>query len=208
MLRITPLLRRTVLVTALLATLGCQAPAAPAKSTSSDPLQTGRAVLANELRPTGERVLKARILVHAPPKVVWDMVHEERHHNPDLEYSRIVEQRSPVEAVLEEKFIQLPLIGTATCLIHMTEVPLQRIDYKMTRSDRFKAMDGSWVLTPAENGTSTILELSSHLEMGLAIPHMFLDGVASKKLEKRVMHVRDLSEQQSRLAAGSPHGQS
>jgi len=151
----------------------------------------------------GNTWVKARVLVKAPPEVVWYSVHEERKHDPDLAYSKIIEEHADKnECTLEQKFVLIPVIGSSVCLMNNTEVPLQRIDYKLIKSDRFKAMEGSWVLTPCEDGKATLLELSSHLDLGLPVPKSFMNSVASKKLERRLSHVKTMAEgMHSRVAA-------
>lgn len=134
-----------------------------------------------------------RIVINAPPKLVWDTVHEERKKDPDLAYSKVLEQGEN-ECRLEQKFVLIPVIGTAVCEMHNSEVPYSRIDYKLLKSDRFKAMEGSWVLTPADDGRQTILELSTHLDLGLPVPKGMMTNVTSKKLVKRLGNVKRMAE--------------
>jgi hypothetical protein len=165
-------------------------------------LSRGDAVVSTE-KPNGKHISRARILVKAPPAMVWHAIHEERHKNPDLAYSKVVAGgENQAESVLEEKFVLLPVIGTATATLKMNEAPIHRIDFKLVKSDLFKAMEGSWVLTPAADGRHTILELSSHMQMSFAVPSFVLDGITSRKLERRVSHVRDMAEKQAQIANG------
>lgn len=148
----------------------------------------------------------AKILIKAPPKLVWETVHEERKNDPDLAYSKILEQGEN-ECRLEQKFQLIPVIGTAVCQMHNAEVPLQRIDYKLLKSDRFKAMEGSWILTPAEDGKHTFLELSTHLDMGVPVPGPLMNSVTTKKLARRLGNVKKMAEQHhARIAAGQQPG--
>ena len=135
----------------------------------------------------------AKILINAPPKVVWDTVHEERKNDPDLAYSKVLQQGEN-ECRLEQKFQLIPVIGTAVCEMHNSEIPGQRIDYKLLKSDRFKAMEGSWVLTPTDDGKHTVLELSTHLDMGIPVPGPLMSSVTSKKLAKRLGNVKKMAE--------------
>lgn len=137
--------------------------------------------------------IASKILIKAPPEVVWYSVHEERKHDPDIAYSKVLEQ-GVNEQKLEQKFCLLPVIGSATCVMHHTEVPNQRIDYKLLKSDHFKAMEGSWTFTPAENGKATILELSTHLDMGVPVPKMLFNNLTQKKLDKRLAHIKEMAE--------------
>jgi hypothetical protein len=159
------------------------------------------AVVSSEQRPNGHKWTKARILINASPHVVWDTVHEERKRDPDLSYSKILSQESETQATLEQKFALIPIIGTAVCVMKNVEVPFERIDYNMVRSDRFKALEGSWVLVPGSEPNETYLELSSYVDMGLPIPRGMVDGVTAKKLQRRLANVKTMAEAaQTRLA--------
>ena len=166
--------------------------------------KTGRKVqVSAEERQGGKVWYKGKVLVNAPAEVVWQTVHDERQHNPDLEYSKILSQTNN-SCVLEQKFCLLPVIGSATCVTDHTEVPLKRIDYKLVKSDRFKEMEGSWVLTPTEDGRCTTLELSSHMDMGFPVPKPFMNAIATKKMERRLVHIRQMAESTPHLAAQKP----
>jgi hypothetical protein len=142
---------------------------------------------------TGHNRLVARILIHARPEIVWNTVHSERQKDPDIAYAKVLSQENN-QLTLEEKFVLLPVIGTAKCIMKDIEVPNERIDYQLVESDHFKAMEGSWVLTSCDDGKSTILELSSYLELGFPVPRMVLDNITSQKLQKRVTNIKTLSE--------------
>ncbi len=142
---------------------------------------------------SGKPRVRASITIKAPPEVVWDAVHEQRKSDPELAYSKVLRQ-GVNEATLEQKFMVIPVIGSAVCTMNTQEVPNRRIDYQMVKSDRFKAMEGSWVLTPSADGKSTTLELSSHVDLGLPVPRGMMNGVTQKKLERRLAHVRELAE--------------
>lgn len=163
-------------------------------------LNKGNAVISTEERPAGNRFVKARILINASPETVWSSVHEERKSDPDLAYSRVLSQEKDT-LMLEQKFVMLPVIATAICVMSNHEVPLERIDYKLIRSDRFKAMEGSWILTPHNSGRSTILELTSYLDIGAPIPRVLIDNVTARKLERRLSNVKTMAERAERQLA-------
>jgi len=156
-------------------------------------LLRGQPVVTNEKKASGRRWVKARILINARPDVVWHAVHEERKSDPDLAYSKVISQDQN-RVTLEQKFAFLPVIGTATCLMVDEEVPNERIDYKLLKSDHFKAMEGSWVLTPHLDGNHTLLELSTYLEFGIPVPRALMDTVTAQKLQRRLTHVKQMSE--------------
>jgi hypothetical protein len=162
--------------------------------------ESEKVVVSSEQKPNGHRWVKAKILIKACPHVVWETVHEERKKDPDLAYSKVLTEGKN-HATLEQKFALIPLIGTATCVMSNREVPLERIDYEMISSDRFKAMEGSWVLSPGTDPNSTYLELSTYCDIGVPIPRPMIEGVTTKKLQRRLGHVKEMAEStQIRLA--------
>lgn len=173
----------------------------------TDRLLSGNSVIStNERTTSGDRAVKARILIMAPPSIVWDSVHKERSHDPDIEYSKVIERQDENKSTLEQKFVLLPIVGSATCLMSNDEIPLQRIDYRLLKSDRnFKAMDGSWVLSPYNDGRSTILELTVHLQLSFPIPQAIVDSFSARKLDKRLHNVKDTAETAEKVAQQDHH---
>lgn len=161
---------------------------------------------AAEAKPTsGRAAAAAAILIKAPLKIVWRAVHAERTQNPDVSYSRIIEERGNTKTI-EQKFINIPILGSVMATTRQVEDPsMRRIDYELVKSDKFKALDGSWELTPMEGGRSTMLRLSSHLDVGVPFSGFFIKSATQKKLEKRIANVKQLAEkEQARIAAGGP----
>lgn len=163
-------------------------------------LNSGDVVVGTQQKPSGRRWVAAKIQIKATPQVVWDAVHEERKTDPDIAYSKVLEEGKN-ELTLEQKFQLIPVIGTSVCVMKNTEVPGKRIDYYLLKSDRFKALEGSWVIQPTEDG-HTILELASYIDMGVPAPRSIIESVASKKLERRLDNVRKAAEKvQAQIAA-------
>jgi hypothetical protein len=163
-------------------------------------LDDGQTVVGSDDRPNGHRWVTAKILINACPHVVWDTVHEERQRDPDLSYSKVLGTQDN-QATLEQKFCLLPLFGTATCVMHNVEVVNERIDYDMVSSDHFKALEGSWILTPGRDASSTYLELESYCDLGLPIPRPMIDGITTRKIQRRLANVKVMAEAaQTRLA--------
>ncbi|MBP7862167.1 SRPBCC family protein [bacterium] len=145
--------------------------------------------------------VQAKVVIDAPPNVVWDTVHDERKKDPDLAYSKVLSQKDN-HAVLEQKFQLLPILGTSVCKMSNDEVPGKRIDYKLLHSDRFKAMEGSWVLNPIDNGKKTELVLSTHIDLGFPAPESMMNNATGKKLQRRLGNVKAMAERvQSQVAA-------
>lgn len=178
------------------------AEAADGNKTNCQKTTRKEAVISTEQQSNGHRWVKAKLLIKANPHIVWETVHEERKRDPDLEYSKVLSQDATTnQATLEQKFAMIPIVGSATCVMRNIEVPFERIDYNMISSDRFKAFEGSWVLSPSADPNETYLELSSYCDMGLPIPRMMVEGVTAKKLQRRLANVREMAEaSQTRLA--------
>lgn len=139
----------------------------------------------------------AHIKIEAPLSVVWRVVHEERKHDPDLAYSKVISEGNN-EFLLEQKFDLIPVIGTSVCQMQQKETPDTRIDYKLIKSDRFKVMEGSWVLVPSADHNSTTLELTTTLDLGMPVPRNIINHVTLKKLERRLHHIKQMAEKECR----------
>ncbi len=146
----------------------------------------------SEVVPKHHRI-SAHIHIKAPVESVWQAIHEERNSDPDMIYSKVINQYGN-ESQLEQKFQYLPLFGHATCVLKNVEIPNQRIDYWLLQSDRFKAMEGSWILTSLDAGKTTMLELSTYVDLGIPLPRIFLDQITSMRLEKRIANVKKMAE--------------
>lgn len=154
-------------------------------------------------RQAGGNSMAASIHIHATPEVVWRAIHEERSHDPDLAYSKVLSQNG-AEVTLEQKFAILPVIGTAVCVMSNKEVENHRIEYKLLKSDHFKAMEGSWEITPLDSNRCSELTLTSYVDLGLNVPRMFMDDITSKKLQRRLSNVKKAAEtEQSKVASES-----
>lgn len=127
-----------------------------------------------------------RIEVNAPTKSVLEAIRKERDATI---HSRHLVSCDGTHAVIREKLENVPLYGNVDCLWQENEISSERIDYTLLKSDKFKAGFGSWVLKPADDGKSTILELSSYMDTGLCLPfasemtRMAGHGNARKRLE-------------------------
>jgi hypothetical protein len=143
----------------------------------------------------------AQVLINATPRVVWKAVHQERDHDPDIGYSRVISKDGDFQ-VLEQQFIGIPIFGKVVAVTKQREVPFSRIDYSLVNSDKFKALEGSWLLTPVDGGKHTMLQLSSALDVGLPFSGAFVKNATKKKVVQRVENVKRAAEaEQANLAA-------
>lgn len=132
-----------------------------------------------------------KVDINAPAQAVWDAVHTERSNDPDISYSKVVEQKGN-RVLLEQKFNTIPIVGEATCLMVQEETPMKRIDYKMVRSDKFKEMYGSWIIE--ENPTGVSLSLQSVLDTGLPYARGVTNTFLQKKIDARLARVKTAAE--------------
>ncbi len=136
--------------------------------------------------------VRGKVDIKAPPNIVWDAVHKERAEDPDLSYSKVLETNGD-KVMLEQKFKGMPIIGEATCLLEQEETINKRIDYKLVRSDKFKELSGSWILTAKPNGV-TSLELQSRLHTGLPFSEAIINHVLKGRINKRLERVKASAE--------------
>ncbi|MBY0357574.1 MAG: SRPBCC family protein [Candidatus Obscuribacterales bacterium] len=107
-----------------------------------------------------------KTLVKAKPDVVYEAIRHAHENNSDS--CRVLSQTKNT-CLVEEKFDGLPIIGNAKCIYEEFYRSPSTIDYRMRSSDKFKAFEGSWSLTPQANG-ETLVELRSYIDTGLRIP--------------------------------------
>lgn len=154
----------------------------------------------------GKAQASAQIQIKAPPKVVWRAIHAERTQNPEVAYSKIIGESGNTKTI-EQQFINIPILGKVTAVTRQIEDPNKRIDYHLLRSDKFKALEGSWELQPAAGGKETMLKLSSRLDVGVPFSGMFIKSATKKKIERRIANVKKIAEkEQARLAAAGEDG--
>lgn len=137
--------------------------------------------------------VSSRILIKAPVEIVWKMVHEERETAPNLVYSKLHKEDANL-LVFEQKWTIVPFLAATTCVISENETPYKRIDYKVIKSNQFKAMEGAWIFTPVDNGSATELELTTHLELRRIAPMKIVNALAKKKIAQRLAHIKELAE--------------
>jgi hypothetical protein len=149
--------------------------------------------------------VSSSVLIKAPVSVVWETIKRQRELDPDMEYSKTL-SRSGNQAIIEQKFTGLPVWGSTTNVIQEQETPFSRVDYQLVKSDKLKALEGSWVLAPADNGGSTRLSLSSRLDVGIPFTGGIAKKVASRMVTKRLTNVKALAEQTQRKLVESGKG--
>lgn len=145
---------------------------------------------------------KSSLLIKAPPEVVWSAILDVP-ESDDMAYSKQLERKGNV-AIIEEKYVKLPIIGDAIAVIKQTEDPYKRIDYELVRSDKFKALEGTWVLTPMDNGKHTLVELSSYTDAGVPIPRFIIDITTKQRVKGRLQEVQTFIQKSQHRVSSAP----
>lgn len=111
-------------------------------------------------------------------------------------------------AVLEETFEKLPIIGEAVCTYEERYDPCKSIEYKMLKSNRFKAFEGAWHLSPAEDGRGTVVQLSSYVDAGLPVPfaRQITNMQTAKDIHERLHAVKSSAEEHRVSSSGQSAG--
>ncbi len=111
----------------------------------------------------GQEGVKSSIVVHAAPRLICEAINDPNNFVAMRELSGHGNR-----CVFEETFFHLPVIGDARCQYVQTVTPFQRVDYHMTRSDKLRAFEGYWTITPA--GDRAVVELYTLVDTGIRLP--------------------------------------
>lgn len=109
--------------------------------------------------------VSAKIEVHACAETVIDAIHHLRQDEP-LGVKML--SHSGHESTIEETFEGLPIVGRAKC-VYKEEYSPHRVDFHMVESDKLKAFDGWWKLTPISTDITEV-ELATGVDTGLRVP--------------------------------------
>ncbi|HEY9679822.1 MAG TPA: SRPBCC family protein [Drouetiella sp.] len=129
-----------------------------------------------------DAMVSKSVTIDAPVKVVWEAIRTLRRNDPS---HRKVLSSNTSDYVVEEKFDSIPVIGDAVCTYKEHETPMQRLEYSMIKSDKLKAFEGEWDLSPTADG-KTVLKLSSRTDAGIKIP--FADKMTRCRTAKTIQH--------------------
>jgi hypothetical protein len=163
--------------------------------------QTATAALATDTKPVSQSQV-----IDQPSHIVWLAIQSLR--TADREHRKLVSYTNG-EAVIEEKFHSLPIVGDAACKYKECELPPNEIDYSLISSDQFKVFEGSWMLTPLKDG-KTLVSLSANFDTGLRIPFWreITKNQTSASLKRRLKQLADqvdhIASEQASASLASP----
>ena len=137
--------------------------------------------------------MKKSITVNASCEAVWKAILSYRTSEPS---KRKVTSSSEGNAVIEEKFGAVPVVGASRVVYKETEKPYKRIDYVLVESDKLNKFHGSWILAEKEGGKGMVVELTTELDSALPIPFKehILNSQALADIEKRLHYVKRQAE--------------
>ncbi len=107
-------------------------------------------------------------IIKAKPEVVYNAIIKLRDESKDT--VKEISRDGQRACVLEETFDDLPVIGKAKCVYKEVYIPYKKIEYSLVKSDRFRAFEGTWLLSPTEDGEATKLSLTSYADVDLPVP--------------------------------------
>lgn len=136
-------------------------------------------------------------VINAKPEVVYNAILKLRDESKDT--VKEVSRDGQHSCVLEETFDDLPVIGKAKCTYKEVYIPYKKIEYSMIKSEKFRAFEGTWLLSPTEDGQGTNLSLSSFVDVDLPVPFckQLCKMQTMRGVKRRIKLVRSSCEKQS-----------
>jgi hypothetical protein len=137
--------------------------------------------------------MKKSITIQAAREKVWDAIVSYRSSDAS---KRTIVSSGAGKSVVEETF-SAPVVGSAKVVYEETEQPPQQIDFKMVKSDIFSKFEGRWTLSEASGGSSTVVDLTAELDVGLPFPFkdQMLNSQAAADIDMRLAYVKKKAEQ-------------
>lgn len=143
---------------------------------------------------------QGHLVVNATPREVYDSIIKLRLESENK--IREVESKGN-HCLIEEKFDNLPIIGKAYCVYKEVYTPYKLIEYSMVNSDKFKAFEGRWNISPANGGKHTMLTLTSFIDVDIKVPFakQLTKIQTMSGVKRRLKAVKELSETKKLSAA-------
>lgn len=143
-------------------------------------------------------------VIKARPEVVYNAIIKLRDESKDT--VKEVSRDGQHSCVLEETFDDLPVIGKAKCTYREVYVPYKKIEYSLIKSEKFRAFEGTWLLSPTDDGQSTNLSLSSYVDVDLPVPFakQLTKMTTMRGVKRRIKMVRASCEKQALSMTSKP----
>lgn len=136
-------------------------------------------------------------VIKAKPEVVYNAILKLRDESKDT--VKEVSREGQHACVLEETFDGLPVIGTAKCTYKEVYIPYKKIEYSMVKSEKFRAFEGTWLLSPTQDGQGTNLSLTSYVDVDLPVPFakQLTKMTTMRGVKRRIKMVKTSCEKQA-----------
>lgn len=190
--------RFVFLLVACIIAVGSPAMASSKKHTSVCSAANQLSAIEHEHPPVAQPILdpkaiRVRMVINASATNVWKAIRDTRSDDPDVKFTKIT-WINDTQRILEQKYVSVPFLGATTCVLHVSEDPLKRIDYELVRSEHLSEFNGTWLLSEAADGRSTVIEVSNHLKLKFPLPQKIVDAFTRHKLKSRVQMVKESAE--------------
>ena len=153
-----------------------------------------------------ERGVSAELVIMSPPEVTLEALRASRQEDP--EGIRIISSNAN-ECVIEEQFDGLPIIGKTSCVYRETYDP-QHVTYKMISSDKLKAFEGEWTISPTNDGQHSLVKLRSYIDTGLKIPfaRRITDMASANEVKHHLSELKRSAEERVKRVLAKSKNQS
>ena len=143
-----------------------------------------------------------KVQVQARPEIVFEAIRCLRQEDPG---GVKVLSHNLQNAMIEEIFDGLPIVGKAKCLYKESYLPPNKVEFHMVESDKLKAFDGWWKLTPV-SAVLTEVELATGVDFGLHIPfaRQITNANTLKEIREQLADMKRLAERKQQAALHPP----
>ena len=170
----------------------------------SSPAEVIEEVVANKPYAT------CKLLVKASPEQVWKVLTDYDNATyvfPNLKKCQVLEDHGSTKIVNHE-VNPSGLPGTFKYVLQVKETAPTCLEWHRLRGD-FREVDGYWKLEPVENGRSTLVTYSSHVNAGFFIPYALVRRQMRIDMPGVMAQLKEHAEAETSVAkiAGRPEQQ-
>lgn len=139
------------------------------------------------------------IKIEAPPEAVFEALRNYR--TAAIDHRKLISFDGK-NAIIEEELQAVPMYGKVHCLWLEKEIPYERIDYTLLKSNKLSSGSGSYIISNPEGHGASVLELVSQLQSQCHMPLAREISLAAsrKDMRARLQYIKHLAEDK-RLSA-------
>ncbi len=138
---------------------------------SHDTAKTSDSASMSETVIGGDKYSVAKMVVHAPPHHVWQLLTDYDNSNkvfPQVKKCQLIKDEGHVKTIKHTVAPTGP-VGTYSYVLKVTEKAPQSLEWHRI-SGAFKQVKGYWKLEPLDNGRTTLVTYASYVDGGFFIP--------------------------------------